>query len=103
MVRLGQRLAFGIGGFDAGIDPIAFIYKIGEKSELADGTSDFALAASLRQAGLLGGTADKRGGRGFNPGGNFAQELGFCFPTESGKAGRRRRFGSRTVQPKGFS
>jgi hypothetical protein len=77
VVWLWERFTLGIRGFDAGIGPVSFVYKIGEKSELADGAPNLAMATRFREAGLLGGAGDECGDCGLDAGGYIAQELGF--------------------------
>ena len=87
MVWLGQGLAVGVGGFDARVDPVAFLDEVGEEAQLPHGASDFTLAASFRQTGLLGGPGDERWGGGFDTGGDVAEE-GSLLPARKRGEGR---------------
>ena len=76
MVRLRQRLAVRIRGFDTCVDPIAFLDEVGEEAELAHRATDLSLATGFGQAGFLGGAGDEGGRGGFDAGGDVAEEGG---------------------------
>ena len=87
VIRLGERFAIWIRGLDTGVDPFAFLDQVGEETELAHRAADLTLAARFGQTSFLGGPGDQGRCRGFDAGGDVAEEGGLLL---SGKSGERR-------------
>ena len=73
-IRLGHRLALGIGVIDARIHPASFLGHRGEQAQLAGGAADFPLQARFRQAGFQIAALDEGGGVFLDQVGNAAQQ-----------------------------
>ncbi len=71
-----QRLAIGLRGIDARIDPRTFFNHLRKQAKLIDGARGLAFEARFRQSGLAVGALHKLGHDGFNAVGNAAQEAG---------------------------
>ena len=90
MVGLRERLALGVGGLDARIDPLTFLDEVGEEAELTHGPADLTEATRLGQGGLRLRACGQRRAGGLNAHRDIAQERGLGRAGQGGEDRRRR-------------
>ena len=76
MSERGKRLAIGLRGIDARVDPRALFDHLRKQAELIDGARGLAFQARFRQSRLAVGALHKLRHDGFNSVGDAAQEAG---------------------------